>query len=292
MTTVTKPKRAPSTFVLFCNAERGKLNEAEPTLTFGEVSKRLGEMWGKLAPDEKKKFDEPLAALRLKCDEDLAVYKQMYSEIDEEKDYRKRIKNAQKLACPRRAPGAFLLFSNAERSKLKAAEPTLTFGEVGKKLGEMWGKLTGDQKNEFNGPVAALRLKYDEELAVYKQAYPDKDEKGDRKRIKKSRKPPGPTRAPSAFLLFAKDARPKMRTINPALSFGDLGKKLGEMWQALDTVDRHIWIVRSNAEKTKLQGNPATETTRKGRPRTHTDDDDDDDDDDDAYGDGDKMEFQ
>jgi hypothetical protein len=38
----------------------------------------------------------------------------------------------------------------------------------------------------------------------------------------------------SGFMLFAKEHRPKLKEDNPELTFGGIGKKLGEMWRALD----------------------------------------------------------
>jgi hypothetical protein len=38
----------------------------------------------------------------------------------------------------------------------------------------------------------------------------------------------------TGFMLFAKEHRPKLKEENPDLTFGGIGKKLGEMWRALD----------------------------------------------------------
>ncbi|KAG7340638.1 high mobility group box domain containing protein [Nitzschia inconspicua] len=38
----------------------------------------------------------------------------------------------------------------------------------------------------------------------------------------------------SGFMLFAKEHRPKLKEEHPDLTFGGVGKKLGEMWRALD----------------------------------------------------------
>ena len=36
------------------------------------------------------------------------------------------------------------------------------------------------------------------------------------------------------FALYLQEERPKMQAEHPDISFGDLGKRLGEMWQSLE----------------------------------------------------------
>ena len=49
----------------------------------------------------------------------------------------------------KRAPNAFQVFSKEQRPKLKTKFPDLTFGQTGKKLGEMWKKLSDEQKAKY-----------------------------------------------------------------------------------------------------------------------------------------------
>jgi hypothetical protein len=43
----------------------------------------------------------------------------------------------------------FMLFSKENRDKVKKEDPELTFGGVGKKLGEMWRGLSDKEKAAF-----------------------------------------------------------------------------------------------------------------------------------------------
>jgi len=43
---------------------------------------------------------------------------------------------------------AYIVFCGAKRAEVKAANPDATFGELGKILGKMWGKL--DEKQKVN----------------------------------------------------------------------------------------------------------------------------------------------
>jgi hypothetical protein len=44
----------------------------------------------------------------------------------------------------------YILFSNEHRPSVNKSQPDLKFTEVGKRLGEMWGKLSDSQKQEWN----------------------------------------------------------------------------------------------------------------------------------------------
>lgn len=48
-----------------------------------------------------------------------------------------------------RKPSAYIGFCKKKRPEIVAADPTLTFGEVGKALGAAWGKLSDDEKQKF-----------------------------------------------------------------------------------------------------------------------------------------------
>jgi hypothetical protein len=49
----------------------------------------------------------------------------------------------------KRAPSPYIIFCTENREKIKAANPAATFGELGKLLGEAWGKFTDAQKKPY-----------------------------------------------------------------------------------------------------------------------------------------------
>lgn len=53
----TKPKKT-SNFQRFCKEQRPKLKTDEPDLKFGDVNKRLGELWRELSQDDKNSYSE------------------------------------------------------------------------------------------------------------------------------------------------------------------------------------------------------------------------------------------
>ena len=55
----------------------------------------------------------------------------------------------------KRPLSAFMKFSQEKRAEVKSANPDITFGEVGRKLGEMWRALSEEQKATYKTAVAA-----------------------------------------------------------------------------------------------------------------------------------------
>ena len=47
----------------------------------------------------------------------------------------------------KRAPSAFMIFSQAVRPQVKSDHPDATFGELGKLIGAKWNELEEDEKN-------------------------------------------------------------------------------------------------------------------------------------------------
>lgn len=69
------------------------------------------------------------------------------------------------------------------------------------------------------------------------------------------------------FLFFNKETRPILRRENPTLTFAEAGKKVGEMWRALDADEKALWGVRAAqaAERVESLEGGADELSRKRR---------------------------
>ena len=53
-------------------------------------------------------------------------------------------------------------------------------------------------------------------------------------------------RKPSPYILFAKTVQDDIQDQNPGITFGDLGLKIGELWESLPTDQRQIYIDMAN----------------------------------------------
>ena len=75
-------------------------------------------------------------------------------------------------------------------------------------------------------------------------------------------------RKKNPFISFSKETRPILRREHPTLTFAEAGKKVGEMWRALDADEKALWGVRAAqaAERAESLGvGGADEISRKRR---------------------------
>lgn len=150
----------------------------------------------------------------------------------------------------KRAPTAFILFSNAQRPEVKAKWPNVTFSEYGKIIGEMWAGLGPEAKRVWT------------------------DQAADRKREIDIAKPAKVARPPTPYQLFCSEVRPQIKRDNPAITFGETGRLLGAKWAALDEVTKNAYIQTAAEKKANWAGKAMAPV-----PQQEEDDDDDDDED-------------
>jgi len=79
----------------------------------------------------------------------------------------KKDKNA-----PKKGMSAFMFFSQKMRPKIKAENPDISFGDIGKKMGELYKKLTPEER----APYDQMALE-DKERAATEMAEYNKDQK-------------------------------------------------------------------------------------------------------------------
>ena len=119
-------QRAPSSYVLFSMEYRKEVAQEYPDLTLGEVSKKCGEKWATLSEEDKLQWKTKSDTLK--------------SERCPPKDNEELKK--------KRKPSSYLCFSMNFRKQVIEKEPNLTLGEVSKKCGEEWKKMS-DEDKEF-----------------------------------------------------------------------------------------------------------------------------------------------
>jgi len=78
--------------------------------------------------------------------------------------------------------------------------------------------------------------------------------KGERKK----KDPNAPKRGLSAYMFFANDQRENVREENPGISFGQVGKLLGERWKALSETQRRPYEEKAQVDKKRYEDEKAT----------------------------------
>jgi DNA topoisomerase-1 len=135
----------------------------------------------------------------------------------------------------KRAPSAYLLYCGEARSKLPEG---LKVPEQAKLLGAQWKALDGSEKVKFEQMAAEAK-------AAIADAAPKTKAKG-----KGANGEPKPKRAPSAYILYCSEARPKLPE---GLRVPEQAKLLGAQWKTLDAVEKARF--EGMAADAKLQAN-------------------------------------
>lgn len=69
--------------------------------------------------------------------------------------------------APKRSLSAYMFFANENRDIVRAENPGITFGEVGRMLGDKWKALTDEEKEPYNSKAAVDKKRYEKEKAEY-----------------------------------------------------------------------------------------------------------------------------
>lgn len=69
--------------------------------------------------------------------------------------------------APKRSLSAYMFFANENRDIVRSENPGISFGGVGKLLGEKWKALTPEGKAPYESKAEADKKRYEEEKANY-----------------------------------------------------------------------------------------------------------------------------
>ncbi|KAL7754267.1 Non-histone chromosomal protein 6 [Sorochytrium milnesiophthora] len=72
--------------------------------------------------------------------------------------------------APKRPSTAFFVFSADKRNEVKQANPGATVGTIAKVLGDMWKKLTEEEKKPYNERAAQDKVRYEQDMQAYNEA--------------------------------------------------------------------------------------------------------------------------
>ena len=118
-----------------------------------------------MGPDEKAKYEEMAAKDKKRYEKEMESYKPPASSPKAGSKKKKKDPNA-----PKRAMTSFFYFSKEMRPKVKEENPEMTFGELGKKIGELFRGLSADEKEKYEELAKKDKERYQREMAEYKSS--------------------------------------------------------------------------------------------------------------------------
>ncbi|KAH0832509.1 non-histone chromosomal protein 6 [Fonsecaea monophora] len=78
--------------------------------------------------------------------------------------------------APKRGLSAYMFFANEQRENVREENPGISFGQVGKVLGDKWKALSDKQREPYEKKAAADKKRYEDEKAKYNAGEDDDDE--------------------------------------------------------------------------------------------------------------------
>jgi hypothetical protein len=80
-------------------------------------------------------------------------------------------------------------------------------------------------------------------------------------KAKKSKRDPNePKRGMSAFMMFSNEHRNTIKTDNPEATFGEIGRKVGEAWKALNDKQKAVYTKKAEEDKHRYESEFQTYT--------------------------------
>jgi len=162
--------------------------------------------------------------------------------------------------APKRPLSAYIAWQNSVRTKVTKSMPEGSgIGELGKKFGEMWNKMTAGQKAPFQNKYKTEMEKFTKKMDKYKTtkewaAFQKKKEQHKVDSVKKSKfkkDENAPKRPLTSYILFGNDHRDKL--VADGLSFTEAMSKCGEMWGKLSAAKKKPYEDKAAAAKAKYQ---------------------------------------
>jgi hypothetical protein len=145
------PRRAISSYIIFCNQNRELLKNANPSLKTVELTKLLGQRWKALTPQEKAPYENAAAQDKLRFETESKNYV-----APPEYQRSKRTREG-----PKKPLTAYLIFANANRESMKRTFPALKMTDLAKKLGERWRSLSAEERAPFENKAQEAKAAYE-----------------------------------------------------------------------------------------------------------------------------------
>lgn len=153
---VNAPKRGKTAFLFYCDDHRDTVKKANPDAKMTDLSKILGEQWGKLSDSQKKKYNDLAQADKDRYNREMASYKPPAISSSGSKKSKKGTAGAgagagaaAKAAKAKRPASGFNLFLKETRPIVVAAHPGMAFGEISTEVGRRWKALSDSEREAW-----------------------------------------------------------------------------------------------------------------------------------------------
>jgi len=155
--------------------------------------------------------------------------------------------------APKRPLTGYMRYIQTIRAEVEE-ETGLNGIQVTPHLSARWNALSDAEKDKFSKAFHKEMVKHKKVMAKYKKtdAYKAFQQKKKARKIgKKPKDKNAPKRPSTAFFIFANEVRGEIREENPDASIGEIGKILGQQWNALAEDRKEAYKAQNEKAKVK-----------------------------------------
>jgi structure-specific recognition protein 1 len=116
--------------MFFVKDQHKNVSSQHPGLKMTEIGSKLGEIWRGMSQEQKQQYQK-------QAEQAPKTVRKSKQEKEE---------TTQK---PKRALNAYMKFSQKQRANIMSENPGLKITEISKKIGQMWGQLSEQEKLQF-----------------------------------------------------------------------------------------------------------------------------------------------
>jgi hypothetical protein len=145
-----------------------------------------------------------------------------------------------------------MFYCSSHRAQVMREFPEHKFAEVGRVLGERWLQLSEEQKQPYYRLNEDDRERYRTAVQELSDLSEDSDVPVEKEKKKRRPRREAPKRALTAYIFFAQDERPRVRTEFPDASFADVARILGERWNAISAEERRPYERKCAEDKSRF----------------------------------------
>ncbi|KAK8823670.1 hypothetical protein WA577_002589 [Blastocystis sp. JDR] len=232
--TVQIPKKPRSAYIFFCLKHRQRIQDENENLSPVDVSRRLGQEWNALSPEEKEPFKQSEYEDRIRFQNELKNIGMT------PEDLRRTSRNS--FASASRAKSAYLYFCSLKREEMRSQNPQMSSNEINRALNARWTEMPEEERflYESNAFDDKERIKREVEKVKMNIKQPFVLPVPKAKRMKRARTP---------YTFFYKEQMARLREQNGGLGFGEISKKLSDIWKSLPDEEKQPYIEKSRLEQ-------------------------------------------
>lgn len=199
------PKRAKSSYMMFCAEQRKEIVKNNPKLSVTEIMSKLGKTWKELKDEQKKKYEALATEDKKRYEREMEDYEPA-PEFENAKSEKGRKRGEKKgKDGPKRALSAYMFFCADERERIKQEDSGLSNKEIMSEMGRRWKALSDSDKEPYVRKHEEDKRRYENETGegvpkgekVAKAAPKgEKEKKEEKKAVEKVEKKPAAKTAP------------------------------------------------------------------------------------------------